>query len=71
MKYLKYLLIIVTLLVVLFFGKGFLTPAVSYECEVMVNKPIKAMPGANRNFFNIVCLNDLLFCDIKWMSLVL
>ena len=41
MKYLKYLLIIIALLAIIFFGKGFLTPVVSYESEVIVNKPVK------------------------------
>ena len=41
MKYLKYLLIIIVLLAIIFFGKGFLTPVVSYESEVIVNKPVK------------------------------
>ena len=41
MKFLKYLLIIIVLLAIIFFGKGFLTPAVSYESEVIVNKPVK------------------------------
>lgn len=41
MKFLKYILIIIVLLAIIFFGKGYLTPAVSYESEVVVNKPIK------------------------------
>lgn len=41
MKYLKYLLIIIGVLTILFIGKGLLTPTISYECEVMVNKPIQ------------------------------
>ena len=41
MKYLKYLLIIIALIAIIFFGKGFLTPVVSYESEVVVNKPVK------------------------------
>lgn len=39
MKYLKYLLYAVLALVVIFFGKGLLTPSVSYECVTTVNKP--------------------------------
>lgn len=41
MKYIKYLLIIIVVLAIIFFGKGFLTPVVSYESEVVVNKPVK------------------------------
>ena len=40
MKFLKYLLIIVALLAIIFFGKGLLTPQVSYESEIVVNKPV-------------------------------
>lgn len=39
MKYLKYLLYAVLALVVIFLGKGLLTPSISYDCEVTVNKP--------------------------------
>ncbi|WP_299246713.1 SRPBCC family protein [uncultured Aquimarina sp.] len=39
MKYLKYLLIVVAVLALVFFGKGLLTPSVSYENEVVVDKP--------------------------------
>jgi hypothetical protein len=38
MKYLKYLLGILLLLVILFFAIGMITPSVSYESEVTVNK---------------------------------
>ncbi|MEP2026432.1 MAG: SRPBCC family protein [Reichenbachiella sp.] len=38
MKYLKYLFFAVLALVVIFLGKGLLTPSVSYDCEVTVNK---------------------------------
>jgi len=41
MKYLKYLLGIIALLVVLFIGKGFLTPSISYTSEITVDKPLK------------------------------
>jgi len=41
MKYLKYLLYLIIVLVLVFFGKGFLTPSVSYENEIIVNKPAK------------------------------
>jgi len=39
MKYLKYLLYLILALVIIFFGKGLLTPSVSYESEIVVNKP--------------------------------
>ena len=39
MKYLKYVLLLLAVLVLLFFGKGLLTPSISYECEVTVDKP--------------------------------
>ncbi|MDH7444968.1 SRPBCC family protein [Aquimarina sp. 2201CG14-23] len=39
MKYLKYLLFLIIILALIFFGKGMLTPSVSYENEVVVNKP--------------------------------
>lgn len=38
MKYLKYLFYAILVLVVLFIGKGLMTPSVSYESEVSVNK---------------------------------
>ncbi|MEL7425179.1 MAG: SRPBCC family protein [Bacteroidota bacterium] len=40
MKYLKYLLGVIALLAVLFFGRGLLTPNVSYSSEVTVDKPL-------------------------------
>lgn len=39
MKYLKYFLILIAVLIIIFFGKGMLTPEISYENEVIVNKP--------------------------------
>ncbi|WP_298320012.1 SRPBCC family protein [uncultured Aquimarina sp.] len=39
MKYLKYLLFLIIILALIFFGKGMLTPSVSYENEIVVNKP--------------------------------
>ncbi|WP_299442382.1 SRPBCC family protein [uncultured Aquimarina sp.] len=39
MKYLKYLLYLIIVLALIFFGKGFLTPSVSYESEIVVSKP--------------------------------
>lgn len=41
MKYLKYLVGIFALLILLFIGKGFLTPTISYDSEIMVDKSIK------------------------------
>ena len=41
MKYLKYLLGIIALLAILFFGKGILSPSVSYSSEIIVDKPLK------------------------------
>ena len=41
MKFLKYTLIFVVVLVLLFFGKGLLTPTISYENETTVNKSAK------------------------------
>lgn len=38
MKYLKYLLGLIVLVVIIFFGKGLLTPSISYENEIVVNK---------------------------------
>lgn len=38
MKYLKYLLGLILLVVIIFFGKGLLTPSISYESEIVVNK---------------------------------
>ncbi|MGY3794901.1 SRPBCC family protein [Aquimarina sp. 433] len=39
MKYLKYLLIAVVAIVLIFFGIGLFTSSVSYENEIVVNKP--------------------------------
>ena len=41
MKILKYILIVIGVLVIIFFGKGMLAPTVSHTCEVTVNKPVK------------------------------
>lgn len=41
MKYLKYAIGILFLLVLVFIGKGFLTPTISYSSEVVVDKSIK------------------------------
>ena len=41
MKILKYLLGIIALLVLLFIAKGFITPSISYESEITVDKTIK------------------------------
>lgn len=41
MKILKYLLLLILLLIVLFFAKGLLTPSVSYESQVVVDKSAK------------------------------
>jgi len=41
MKYLKYLLGIIALLVLLFIAKGFLTPSISYISEIVVDKSPK------------------------------
>lgn len=38
MKYLKYLLGLIVLVAIIFFGKGLLTPSISYENEIVVNK---------------------------------
>ncbi|WP_109300021.1 SRPBCC family protein [Aquimarina sp. AU474] len=40
MKYLKYLLFLVIILVLVFIGKGLLSPTVFYESEVVVDKPV-------------------------------
>lgn len=40
MKYLKYLLGIIVLAAVVFFGRGLLTPNVSYGSEITVDKPL-------------------------------
>lgn len=41
MKYLKYIIIFLILIAIVFVGKGLLTPEVSYESEIVVNKPVK------------------------------
>lgn len=41
MKYLKYLLGVVALLGVIFIGNGIITPSVSYESEIIVDKSIE------------------------------
>lgn len=41
MKYLKYIISIIFLLVLIFFGMGIYTTSVIYECEVTVDKTVK------------------------------
>ncbi len=41
MKYLKYGLGIIAILVIIFLLIGFIKPDVSYDCEIMVDKPIE------------------------------
>lgn len=41
MKILKYLVIVIVVLAIIFFGAGILTPSVSYECSIEVDKPAK------------------------------
>ena len=41
MKYLKYLIYLILALVIIFIGKGLLTPSVTYENEIMVDKSIQ------------------------------
>jgi lipopolysaccharide export LptBFGC system permease protein LptF len=41
MKYLKYLLGIIAILVLLFIAKGILTPTISYSSEIVVDKSVK------------------------------
>ncbi|GAA4272507.1 SRPBCC family protein [Aquimarina gracilis] len=41
MKYVKYLLGFIVLLILIFFGSGLLTPSVYYESEIIVNKSAK------------------------------
>ena len=41
MKYLKYLLYLIIVVALIFFGKGLLTPSVSYDSEVFVDKSIE------------------------------
>ena len=41
MKYLKYILGIIVLLVLVFFGRGLLAPVISYSSEITVDKSVK------------------------------
>jgi len=41
MKYLKYIIITIIVLGIVFIAKGLLTPSISYENEVTVNKSAK------------------------------
>lgn len=41
MKYLKYSVAILATLFLIFLGRGFITPSISYESEIAVDKPIK------------------------------
>jgi len=41
MKYLKYFLLLLALVALVFFGKGLLTKSVDYDSEVVVNKPVE------------------------------
>lgn len=41
MKYLKYLLILILVLGLAFIAKGMITPSISYETEIVVNKPVQ------------------------------
>ncbi len=41
MKILKYLLLFIIVLTLLFFGRGLLTPSIAYDAEVVVNKSAK------------------------------
>ncbi len=41
MKYLKIILLLIIVLTVFFFGKGFLTPSITYESQISVNKSIE------------------------------
>jgi len=40
MKYLKYILGIIAILVMVFFLMGVIKPTLSYDCEIMVEKPL-------------------------------
>lgn len=40
LKYLKYAVIILAILVLLFLSVGFIKPSISYSSEIIVNKPI-------------------------------
>lgn len=41
MKYIKYILLVLLLLIGIFIAIGFITPSISYDCEISVDKPIK------------------------------
>lgn len=41
MKYLKYILGLIVLLALVFFGRGMLAPVISYSSEISVDKPVK------------------------------
>ncbi len=41
MKILKYFLVLLVIVAIVFFGSGLLTPSVTYESEISVNKPVK------------------------------
>jgi uncharacterized membrane protein len=41
MKYLKYFLVLIVLFALLFVAMGFIRPSISYESEIIVNKPLK------------------------------
>lgn len=41
MKYLKYILGIIAILVIIFLLIGFIKPDITYDCEIMVNKPLE------------------------------
>lgn len=41
MKYLRYILALIFILLLIFFGMGLYTTSVLYECEVTVDKPVK------------------------------
>jgi len=41
MKYLKYLIVLIIILGLIVIAKGFLTPSISYETEIVVNKPVQ------------------------------
>lgn len=45
MKVLKYIGIVVLVILVLFFGKGLLTPSISYESKIVVDKPAEEVWG--------------------------
>lgn len=41
MKFVKYLLGFIGILVLVFVAIGFISPSISYESEIEVNKPVK------------------------------